>query len=403
MLYELNRALIADVTESEIVQAIVAQVVRISGATACQILVPSEQGELAVMTSYPPGAVSVPDRQMLAVAQWTLTNRKAAGLGRSRFRIGLPKGMQGDVLKLARRSESVLYVPIATTTRPIGVLEVHDLPDEMEEDRESILTSFANQAALALERGRLSDEAARAALLEQSDELKSTLLAGVSHDLRTPLAVIKAASSSLLDRDVHWSDADRETFVRSIDEETDRLTLMVGNLLDLSRIEGGVLRPEFAWQDVHELIDDVCRRLNARGADVGHRFVAQVVASIPVVCLDYVEIVQVLMNLGENAIKYAGADQETTISASVVDENVQISVRDHGPGLGAGMNRKVFEIFYREKKDVRTSGIGIGLAISEGIVKAHGGRIWAVNATDGPGAVVTFTLPLEGNGRCVDG
>ena len=403
MLYELNRALIADVTESEILQTIVSQVVRISGAAACQILVPTNGfDQLDVRASFPLNEKTNPDRQMMAMAEWALKNRKSAGLGQSRIRIGLPKGMQPDILKHSRSSASVLYVPIATTIRAIGVLEVHDLPVGAGQDLESILISFANQAALALERGRLSDEAAQAALLAESDELKSTLLAGVSHDLRTPLAVIKAASSSLLDHEVTWSESDRETFVQAIDEETDRLTLMVSNLLDLSRIEGGVLRPEFAWQDVGELVDDVCRRLNSRGSAVEHSFTAVMDRSASVACFDYVEISQVLMNLGENAIKYAGPGKESTITVSIIDDTVQIAVRDQGPGLEPGMNKKVFGIFYREKGKERISGIGIGLAISEGIVSAHGGRIWAENATDGPGAVFTFTLPISGDGRCRD-
>ena len=159
-----------------------------------------------------------------------------------------------------------LYLPIMTKDRIAGVLEVTGRPGTgvfRAEDQQT-LTTFVDQAALALERARLSAEAAQAAALTQSDELKSALLAAVSHDLRTPLASIKASATSLLDNSVEWDKETRQDFLEAIDEETDRLTLMVSNLLDLSRIEGGALRPQKDWYDIDELIVDVRARLAPR-------------------------------------------------------------------------------------------------------------------------------------------
>ena len=196
---------------------------------------------------------------------------------------------------------------------------------------EQTLTTFVDQAALALERARLSEEAASAAALAQSDELKSALLAAVSHDLRTPLASIKASATSLLDDSVEWDAEARQDFLEAIDEETDRLTLMVSNLLDLSRIEGGALRPQKDWYDVDELIADVRMRLATRIAD--HPLTVALGPDLPSLRFDYVQIAQVLVNLIENAVKYTPAGTPITVAAHQVPGAIEISVHDDGPGI----------------------------------------------------------------------
>ena len=258
-------------------------------------------------------------------------------------------------------------------------------------DDEQLLTTFANQAALALERTRLADEAARAAALAQSDELKSALLAAVSHDLRTPLAAIKASATSLLDDSVAWDATARREFLEAIDEETDRLSLMVGNLLDLSRIEGGALRPDREWYDLSELIGDVVRRMASRAGD--HPITVAIEADLPLLYIDYVEIAQVLANLCENAIKYTPAGSPIAIEARRLGHEIEITVRDRGPGIPAEAIGRVFEKFYRVNTRGGVPGSGIGLTISKGLVEAHGGRIW-VESTPGEGTVFRFTLPI---------
>jgi two-component system sensor histidine kinase KdpD len=270
-----------------------------------------------------------------------------------------------------------------------------------EEDQE-LLGSFANQAALALERGLLSEEAAKVAALAESDQLKSALLAAVSHDLRTPLAVTKACVTSLLDQSVYWTDGERDEFLRSIDEETDRLTLLVSNLLDLSRIEGGVLRPDMEWYDISELIEDVFGRLAAYAKQTEHRLRTNVEADLPVAHFDYVEIAQVVMNLGENAIKYTPEGAEIVIAAIQTETAIEISVKDNGPGIPRKELPQIFDKFHRAEVTKRVPGSGIGLAICKGIVKAHGGQIW-VESEPGKGATFRFTLPIEEQGAIEEG
>ena len=181
-----------------------------------------------------------------------------------------------------------------------------------------MLTTFANQAALAIDRAHLIEETLRATALEQTDQLKSALLTAVSHDLRTPLASIKAAATSLLQKNVHWDEATRDDFLTAIDEETDRLTKLVSNFLDLSRIQGGALRPEKEWYDIAEVIGAVTRRLMPLLAS--HTLRVEITPNLPLLHFDYVEIAQVLANLIENAAKYSAPDTAITVSADAEDE-----------------------------------------------------------------------------------
>jgi two-component system, OmpR family, sensor histidine kinase KdpD len=401
LLYDLNAALIGDVTLDQILATIVERVVHVYGAGSCRILLPDGDGELTVRAHFPPSIPTGIDRQNLAVATWAMEHREPAGQSTAGRRVRLPHGTrQPAPVTLQRRDRDVLYLPIATAERVVGVLEVTGKPGggRFGPEDEGLLTSFANQAALALERARLSEEAAKAAALAASDELKSALLAAVSHDLRTPLATIKASTTSLLDAGVDWDPREREDFLRAIDEETDRLSLMVGNLLDLSRIEGGVLKPDKEWYDVAELIEDVAARLATRAAGRGHELRTEIAPDLPLVHFDYVEIAQVLMNLGENALKYTPPGTAVTLAARQVRGAIELAVRDTGPGIPPKDVPHLFDKFFRAEKTGRVPGTGIGLAIAKGLVEAHGGRIWAESRA-GEGTTFRFTLPLEESER----
>ena len=180
-------------------------------------------------------------------------------------------------------------------------------------DERRLLTTFANQAALAIDRARLIEEATRAAALEEVDRLKSALLAAVSHDLRTPLASIKASATSLLQDDVQWDAATQREFLTAIDEETDRLTRLVSNLLDLTRIQGGALKPEKEWNEIGEVIDNVADRLAPLIQT--HPLRIDIAPDLPPVAFDFVEIAQVLTNLIENAAKYSDPGAEIAVRA----------------------------------------------------------------------------------------
>jgi two-component system sensor histidine kinase KdpD len=256
-----------------------------------------------------------------------------------------------------------------------------------------VLATFAAQAALAVDRARLTEEAARSAALAQSDELKSALLAAVSHDLRTPLATIKASTTSLLDTSVPWDETTKREFLIGIDEETDRLSLMVSNLLDLSRIEGGALRPDHDWVDGAELLNDVARRLRGRAAASGKTIEVSAPEEPPLLWLDYVEIAEVLLNLGDNSLKYSPSGATVRFTLEMLERDARFAVADNGPGMSRRDRNRVFTRFVRGETAGTSTGAGIGLSISKGLVEAHGGTIW-LESEIGRGTTVFFTIPL---------
>lgn len=389
MLAELNAALIGDVTLEAILARIAERVVTVYGAQACRVLLTGDDGELRVGAVYPESIGHEVDRTGRALAEWAVENRRPVGRGRRGGRIA---GRIGGTSRPTAGADA-LYLPIMTSERVAGVLEVMDRPGGAafrREDEQTLMT-FVDQAALALERTRLSDEAARASALSQSDELKSALLAAVSHDLRTPLASIKAAATSLLDDSIAWDAETRQDLLTAIDEETDRLTLMVSNLLDLSRIEGGALRPQKDWYDVDELIGDVQRRLAARTTT--HPVMVEIEPELPPLRFDYVQIAQVLVNLIENAVKYTPAGTPILVSARQVPGAIELSVHDEGPGIPLEYQFRLFEKFCRANASSAAPGSGIGLAISKGLVEAHGGTI-SVESPPRAGTTFRFTLPL---------
>jgi K+-sensing histidine kinase KdpD len=242
------------------------------------------------------------------------------------------------------------------------------------------------------ERDRLREQATDAEVLRRTDELKTALLGAVSHDLRTPLASIIASAGSLRQRDVEWTDAERAAFLEDIETEARRLERIVANLLDLSRMESGTLRPERGWYDIAALVDDAVGRLRSQSA--GHRLQVSVADDLPPVPLDYVEIDQVLSNLIENAIRHTPAGTNVWIAAAREGDELVVSVADDGPGIDPASRRRLFDPFVRGGDRRGTPGAGLGLAIARGLVEAHGGHIEASERTGG-GAFLRFTLPLS--------
>ncbi len=401
LLFELSQALIADVTVAGMLSAIAERVAEVLGTSSCAILMEDEDGQLVVRAAVgtlPPAD----DRDHTAVAAWAFEHRRPAGLGRRRGRHVRPHGTlqppgRRPVLP-SRKGGASLYVPIGVSTRVIGLLYVSHANGrrEFSEDDQQLLLTFANQIALALERVRLTEEATQAAVLARSDELKSALLSAVSHDLRTPLASIKASATSLLQQEIHWSAEDERDLLLAIDEETDRLTRLVGNLLDLTRIEAGELKPQLEWNDPEEVIRDTVRR--ARAAVPEHDIRITLLGDLPLVQFDFIEIAQVLFNLIENAGKYAPPGTTIDVASRPVCGAVEFSVSDRGPGIPVGEEERIFGKFYRIQPGSGPRGAGIGLSICRGIVEAHGGRIW-VESRDGGGAIFRFTLP-EASGDC---
>jgi two-component system sensor histidine kinase KdpD len=290
-----------------------------------------------------------------------------------------------------RPGRGVARVPIRRGEEQIGQLHVLWPPEaDLAGGQARLLDTASDQLAVAAERERLRAGAVEAELLRRSSELKSTLLDAVSHDLRTPLASIIAAAGSLRLGDVEWNPEDRQEFLATIEHEANRLNRIVGNLLDLSRIQGGTLVPAKDWHDPGLLLEATVARLMPLAAD--HRLRVELPGDLPPVLVDPVEIDQVVANLVENAVKYTPHGGDVTVSADVADGELRVSVDDTGPGLPPDVIPRLFEPFYRAGAPRGTRGSGLGLAVARGLVIAHGGRIWAQNR-EGGGARFSFAIP----------
>jgi two-component system, OmpR family, sensor histidine kinase KdpD len=261
---------------------------------------------------------------------------------------------------------------------------------EFGEAERRVLATFANQAALAVERGQQEEQRNRALALQETDRLRTALLNSVSHDLRTPLAAIKASASSLVDPEVRWSDAERDEFLTTINTEVDRLTRLVHNLLDMSRIEAGALDPRLVESSLAEVVGPVVRRARAASRQ---RVDVDVPDELAPVLVDPVRLDQVLTNLLDNARGYAPGSPVQVVARQAGD-SVELRVVDHGPGIPVTERERVFDQFYRLKGGKRPEGTGMGLAICRGIVQAHGGSL-RVETTPGGGATFVLTLPLS--------
>ena len=298
-------------------------------------------------------------------------------------------------LKLGQRVVGVLRLSMEDDPRLFSAERSLGVERERSHPGTTFFWTFVDQAASVIERERLRRETLQVEVLRRTDALRAALLSSVSHDLRTPLSSIKAAASSLLQEDVQWDDEARHSFALAIVREADRLNRLVANLLDMSRIEGGALKPEKEWYPINELIQDVVARMQP--VLQGRVVHTDLPADLPPVKLDYLQIDQVLTNLLENAVRYTPAESPIEIGVRLDGEYMLISVADRGPGIPAADLDRVFDKFYRvmetQTKATRTTGSGLGLAVCKGLVEAHGGRIWVENRQGG-GAIFQFTLPL---------
>jgi two-component system sensor histidine kinase KdpD len=287
-----------------------------------------------------------------------------------------------------------LIIPIETARGVLGEIRLWRATPAVSSNERMLFQTFASQSAIALDRALLAKAESRAQVLEESDRLKSVILSSVSHEFRTPLSTIKAAASSLRSKDVDWNTRARSELVAAIDEEADHLNILIGNLLDMSRIESGVLKPNREWNILSEIVGSVLDRM--RHLAEGHRFEIDVPENLPLLPVDYVQMQQVFTNLVSNSLKYAPANTVICIRARVENKLIHVQVSNQGPSVPPEHLERIFDKFYRIMAADRVTGTGLGLSICKGIVEGHGGSIWAENLSEG--LAFNLTLPLEWNG-----
>jgi two-component system sensor histidine kinase KdpD len=282
-----------------------------------------------------------------------------------------------------------LYIPLRIDEQVVGVVVVREKTPGSLTAAEALrlLLAFANQLAIAVQRQAAAEQHARAQALEESDRLKSALISSVSHELKTPLAAIKVSATTLLDGTTDTSAAVRRELMESINRETDRLTRLVSNLLDISRLEAGALRPRLEEVSIADVVADVLDRMQPLLE--GRRVTVDIGDTIPATPMDFVQISQVLTNLLDNALRYSPPEAAISISAGVVRDQLRVTVFNEGSQIPPADLDRLFDKFYRVGEGA--GGVGLGLSIVRGIVEAHGGRIWAENVGR-RGVIFTFTL-----------
>ncbi len=254
------------------------------------------------------------------------------------------------------------------------------------------MEAFASQAAVAVERARLVEQTRETQLLQATEKLQTALLNSISHDLRTPLVSITGALSSLQEDGEHLDSTTRQSLIVTARGEADRLNWLVGNFLEMTRIEAGAMKVIEEPCDAQDLIGSVLDRLSDRIAD--RQVIVDMQETLPLVPLDYVLIVQVLVNVLDNAIKYSAPDTPIEVRVRTAGDRLEIAVADRGIGIPPEDLVRIFDKFYRVQHPGSVGGTGLGLSIGKGIVEAHHGSIWAENRSGG-GTVMTIALPLS--------
>ncbi|MGC1522154.1 MAG: two-component system sensor histidine kinase KdpD [Steroidobacteraceae bacterium] len=369
-LYEIARDLSGAVQIDQVVRISDESIERTFRANAA-LLLPNAAGQLAVTSSRPDAALTVD----IAIAQWA-------------FDKGQPAGFGTDTLP----GSEVLYVPLRAPTRARGVLAVKARNRRLLRipEQRQLLDTFAALIAIALERVHYVEVAQDAVVRMESERLRNSLLAALSHDLRTPLTVLVGLAESLALTKPPLSPQQLES-AAAIQDEARRMSTLVSNLLDMARIESGEVKLNLQWQPLEEVVGSA---LHAAREMLKHHVVeVHIPRNLPLLRFDAMLIERVLVNLLENASKYTPPGSRISMGAETAGDQLSVCVSDNGPGLGAGKEEAVFQKFTRGERESATPGVGLGLAICRAIVESHQGKIVAAHQPGG-GARFTFTLPL---------
>jgi two-component system, OmpR family, sensor histidine kinase KdpD len=374
-LYQFSRKLAGAASLDDVLWATVHQVALMLKVRVV-LLLPTPTEGLSVQAGFPPED-SLGDAD-LAAAKWAWQHNRAAGRG-------------ADTLPGGKR----LFLPMQTGRGAVGVLGIDrdEAGSLFTPDQRRLLDALSDQAALAIERVNLVRDIDRAKLEAETDRLRSALLTSISHDLRTPLASILGCATSLSSQRAALSEAERGAMIRTIQEEAERLNRFIGNLLDMTRLESGLMTFKGGLADLSDVVGAVLRR--ARTILSSHEVQVDLQAGLPMLNIDMVLFEQVLFNLLDNAAKYSPAGSAIRLSAERAGENLRLQIFDEGDGIPAGDLERVFDKFFRVRgADRQRAGTGLGLAICRGFVESMQGTIVAGNRTDRSGAVFTITLPI---------
>jgi two-component system sensor histidine kinase KdpD len=348
------------------------------------VLLLPEDGVLTVKSGYPPEDQL--DQADLAAANWAWSNDRPAGRG-------------SDTLPGAKR----LFLPMRTGRGAIGVIGIDNdrTGPLLTPDQRRLLDALVDQGALAIERVLLVEDMDRVKRTVESDRLRGALLTSISHDLKTPLASVLGAASTMRDLDSGLNDAQKRDLLATVIDESERLNRFIANLLDMTKLESGAIVPNSARHDVGEIVGSALRR--AGKILLHHKVSLELSPDLPMLELDAVLFEQVLFNLLDNAAKYAPPGSTISIRGTRDQGNVSLQILDEGDGIPPAELESVFDKFYRvQKGDHVRPGTGLGLAISRGFVEAMRGKIMAANRTDRSGAVITIRLPVPAANNALD-
>lgn len=370
-MYILAHETASAVNMDDVLKTAVAQLERVFDAQVAVIL---SEGEQLTAAPHPCSTLSLDEKQ-LSVARWAFENGKAAG----RFT---------DTLPLT----DVQFLPLNTAVRTVGVIGLRTRQTErLSFDQSVMLETFVNQIALAIEREMLDKAAEQAAMMQESERLYTTLLNSISHELRTPIATIMGASSSLRTLHPQPTDPASSALLHDIYDAAERLNHLVENLLDMSRLDSGRLALKLDWCDMSEVIGTAIQRFGK--CLTQHPLTIQHQPNLPLIRGDFVLLEQVIINLLDNICQHTAPNTPITIATTANEQFMTVQITDSGAGIPEEDLERIFEKFYRSPNAV-AGGTGLGLSVCRGIIEAHGGKLNAQNAPQG-GAQFTLSLPLS--------
>lgn len=381
-LYAFSRKLAGTATLDDVLWASAYQIALMLKVRVVLLL--PEDGLLTVKSGYPPEDQL--DQADLAAANWAWSNDRPAGRG-------------SDTLPGAKR----LFLPMRTGRGPIGVIGIDNdrTGPLLTPDQRRLLDALVDQGALAIERVLLVEDMDRVKRTVESERLRSALLTSISHDLKTPLASVLGAASTMRDLAGALSDTAKRDLLATVIDESERLNRFIANLLDMTKLESGAIVPNTALHDLGEIVGSALRR--ASKILTAHEVELVLAPDLPMLELDAVLFEQVLFNLLDNAAKYSLPETTIAIKGRRERDQVMLEIADEGAGIPPDELESVFDKFYRvQKGDHVRPGTGLGLAISRGFVEAMGGTIAAANRSDRSGAILTIRLPVPAQTQALD-